>query len=226
MKLNIGCGHVILPLADREHVPFGKHLEPLDDFLFEPGWVNVDKFTNPGVDETCDLFIYPWIRGSNGNPFNDDSADMILASHIMEHIPHRPWIHEGLPTDIANKYYSMAKHLDGWFLFMYECWRILKPDGELHVRCPWPWSIAGISDPSHTRLVLPGTFSYTGARNPDAPFDYHIPLQFEIVDGPRIRFNRMPENAETMSDYDVTMYALGNLSVADEFRLILKAVKD
>lgn len=47
-------------------------------------------------------------------PFKDNSVDEILLSHVLEHIPNR-------------------------YKFIMECWRVLKPNGILHVKLPAKW---------------------------------------------------------------------------------------
>lgn len=63
------------------------------------GWHNID------IDQV-DLACRPW-------PWDDNSADEILASHILEHFT----------------------KTDG-FLFLLQCWRILKRGGVLHLAVP------------------------------------------------------------------------------------------
>jgi hypothetical protein len=224
MKLNIGCGKVIFPL-DKDNIPYPEHLKPLDDEMLEPGWINVDKRAGDGVGEVIDLFVYPWIRSTNGSPFNDSSADVIYAGHILEHVPHVALVHKEAPAKMAYHYSTLANRLDGWFIFLYECWRILKPGGLLMIRAPWAWSTAAICDPSHTRALLPGSFSYTAAPNGDAPFDYGIPLHFEMIELPILRFRNAPPDSESMSAEALTHYAMMHIDACDEFRMKLVAIK-
>ena len=60
MKLNLGCGSKIL--AD---------------------YTNVDKFNYYKPQITHDLEVTPY-------PFEDDSVDEILLSHVLEHIGQNP----------------------------------------------------------------------------------------------------------------------------------------
>jgi len=55
-KVNLGCGKDILP-----------------------GWVNVDKLKNDGVDICWDLNKFPY-------PFTDNSVDYVLMKHVLEHL--------------------------------------------------------------------------------------------------------------------------------------------
>lgn len=70
-----------------------------------PGWADVDIDARQ-KPERYDLRQHPW-------PWADDSAEEILASHILEH-------------------FTKA---EGW-LFLLECYRVLAPKGVLHVAVP------------------------------------------------------------------------------------------
>ena len=74
-------------------------------------------------------------------PFKDDEFDRIHAYEVLEHI-------------------GKQGEVELFFEEFYEYWRILKPDGELRGTCPlwtsqWAWG-----DPSHTRVITPGTFTF------------------------------------------------------------------
>jgi SAM-dependent methyltransferase len=60
LKLNLGCGHFILP-----------------------GWVNVDVASLPGVDVVHDLNKLPL-------PFENESVDEILCDDVLEHLDYPP----------------------------------------------------------------------------------------------------------------------------------------
>ena len=68
-----------------------------------PGFVNVDL---AGSDQDVDLSVFPW-------PWEDCTADYILASHILDH----------LSKSDAEK-------------FIDECYRILRRGGELRIAVP------------------------------------------------------------------------------------------
>jgi SAM-dependent methyltransferase len=91
------------PVADQEHavgrrINFGCGQFPM------PGWVNVDVDPRSQADVFHDLERLPY-------PFENDSADEIVASHVLEHL-HQP------------------------FAAMAEFARILRPGGQLTVRVP------------------------------------------------------------------------------------------
>lgn len=222
MKLNLGAGRVIFP-AEREAPP--AHLMPLPEAAYEKGWSNVDRVDGPGIDEVVDLFAFPWARSSNGNPWNDNTVEEIYTSHLVEHIPHQVRVLQGLPGNWADDYRSMVTRLDGWFVFFYECWRILKPGGKLHVVAPFGHSVGGMTDPSHTRYILPGSFQYLKPAADGAPFDYRVPCDFEM-EPPIFRISdHWQAKLAGMDPEDITRIALTYFDVASELRIELTAVK-
>lgn len=245
MKLNLGCGRVIFPLNPDDDLPYRAHLEPLPETCFQPGWVNVDKYKNPGVQETIDLFQFPWIRGSNNSPFNDDSIDEIYCGHIVEHIPHKVGVHPMIPVNWSRHYHEMTATIDGFFIFFAEIYRLLKPGGLIHIRAPYALSTPALADPTHTRYLVPGSFSYLGGDNSEAPFNYHLPMKFEVIEnGVQLRFTAHgaklieawrdsmsainPEDEEAFKRAKIALEAeiYRSFDVADEMRIIMRAVKE
>lgn len=160
VRLNLGCGKLTFPN--------------------EEGWVNVDIADLDGVDKQVNLFEFPW-------PFEDNYADYMIASHIVEHIPHQvirkevEWLEdrgEGMKT--WYKASQVPHELDGFFAFFAEAWRILKPGGIITVICPYGPSSMAMQDPTHTRFIVPATFSYLGPQT-SPTFDYGLPFAFESV---------------------------------------------
>lgn len=93
----------------------------------EEGFLNVDIVPLPGVDVVADL-DQPW-------PWPDESAEMIIASHLFEHV-------------------------DKPLLFMAEAWRVLAPDGILDIRVPYYQHVFSFTDPTHKRHCTELTFDY------------------------------------------------------------------
>lgn len=90
------------------------------------GYVNVDMVDLPEVDVVHNLIKFPY-------PFEDNSADNIMAVDVIEH----------LPTYIGEDH--------GVIKFLEECHRILKPGGELYIQTPgWRAEFLWI-DPTHVR---------------------------------------------------------------------------
>jgi len=98
----------------------------------EKGFINIDIRDVEGVDVVHDLEKYPW-------PFPDNSADLVLASHIVEHI---------------------EPHKFGFIKFMDEIWRITKPGGQLMISTPYAGSFAFYQDPTHVNPCNEATWSY------------------------------------------------------------------
>ena len=145
--LNLGSGKRILP-ADPDP----------SDWLIDPAifhyalWHNVDKVDLPGVDECVDLFTYPW-------PWEDNSFDGALLSHLVEHVPHE------VDVDYAGDASMRLKEQyiniqDGWYAFFSELTRVLTPGAIAHIIHPYAWSAGAASDPTHTRLITEHTWSH------------------------------------------------------------------
>jgi SAM-dependent methyltransferase len=98
------------------------------------GLVTIDHDPNCGADVVYDLEQYPW-------PFEDDSFDACYAFCVLEHL--------GRQGDFKSFFATFA-----------EIYRILKPGGHLIAFCPswqsqWAWA-----DPSHTRIIAPGSLVF------------------------------------------------------------------
>ena len=102
MKLNLGCGSKIMD-----------------------GFVNVDKFDYYEVDKVHDLEKFPY-------PFEDDSVNEILLSHVLEHIGQDPDIFNGI---------------------LKEFYRICKNQAIIKIAVPHPRHDDFISDPTHVRPI-------------------------------------------------------------------------
>jgi len=98
------------------------------------GFIGMDQNHGPGVDVVHNLESFPY-------PFEDESIDMINASHVMEHIDPR----------------LIIKMMD-------ELWRILKINGLLVVEMPYGGSITERDDPTHFRGWTELTFRYFDPR--------------------------------------------------------------
>ena len=102
MKLNLGCGNKLLD-----------------------GFVNVDKFDYYNCDVVHDLELFPY-------PFENDSVNHILLSHVLEHI--------GQDPEIFNN-------------ILLEFYRICKNDALIDIFVPHPRHDDFISDPTHVRPI-------------------------------------------------------------------------
>jgi ubiquinone/menaquinone biosynthesis C-methylase UbiE len=105
VKLNLGCG---------------RHIKE--------GWVNVDCVEQPGVDVVVNF-------DESKMPFEDNSVEEFLASHLIE-------------------------HLSNPLSFMQELHRIAKPEATAIIRCPYGSSDDAFTDPTHVRPYFLGSFGY------------------------------------------------------------------
>lgn len=222
MRLNLGCGKIILPTSKDNAANW--HLSSVfPDSVETEEWVNVDKVALPGVDEVINLFVYPWIRSTNGNPFNDNSVDEIWCSHLVEHIPHDPIWARGA------EFFPLLREsgaIDGWYAFFYEAWRILKPGAIMHVVAPYAFNRAGVADPTHRRYIVPNSFGYLSP-NPDAPFDYGLPYAFRALDDARLSTsNGVLEEAQFMTQHSLSRYLSEGTNRIEGMYIALAAVKD
>ena len=115
---------------------------------------------------------------------------------------------------------------DGWFMFFGECWRILKPGGRVHVVAPWGMSVGGLTDPTHTRAIMLGSFEYLKRPEATATFDYEVPCNFEL-EPPLLKLTEewLPKLAD-IEPADLTRIANTYFNVASELRIGLRAIKD
>lgn len=109
-KLNVGCGKTIM----------------------ERPWCNLDKEALEGVD-----FVFDLEDNRKQLPFETDTFEEILLSHILEHLQR--------PLDV-----------------MQELWRVARPDALLTVRVPYGSSDAAWEDPQHIRPYFLQSFEYFG----------------------------------------------------------------
>lgn len=91
------------------------------------GYVNVDMVDLPGIDVVHNLMSFPYC-------FEDESATHIRAVDVLEHLDH--YTDDKRPSVIA---------------FIEECWRILKPGGELFIQTPRYDAAFLWIDPTHVR---------------------------------------------------------------------------
>ncbi len=114
LKLNLGCGKSIAE-----------------------GWINIDSQPGPGVDFLADLDPASSDASSPRLPFDDNTVDEFLMSHVLEHITHT------LPL-------------------MQELYRVAKPDARMTIRVPYGSSNDAYEDPTHVRQYFTGSFGYFG----------------------------------------------------------------
>jgi SAM-dependent methyltransferase len=149
--LNLGCGRDI-----------------------KPGFVNIDARGHPGVDVIADL-------GKCRNkrlPFKESSVDLILMSHVLEHI------------------------VDSLGL-MQELHRIAKPNALLTIRAPYGSSDDAWGDQTHVRayfLQSFETFAQTYYERADYGYrgDWRFVQCFVLVDQEDLDFAEVPVHEHLM----------------------------
>lgn len=117
----------------------------------QPGFVTLDMRPLPHVDIIHDLENFPW-------PLDDNICLVIVGSHIIEHI--KPWL-------------TIA--------FFNECWRIMKPEGQLALSTPYAGSPGYWQDPTHCNGFNEATFQYF---DPSYPlYEIYKPKPWRIEKG-------------------------------------------
>lgn len=165
--LNLGCGRLLFPTPEMAAA------EP------DLAWWNVDRLPLPGVQETLDLFSFPW-------PWESASVAHIYAGHLVEHLPHQWPLHVERANQLIARggdprWPARLALLDGFFAFFAECWRLLQLGGTVECEVPFGFSTGAIQDPTHTRALVPATLAYL-CRQPEAStFDYQLPFQFDLM---------------------------------------------
>lgn len=214
--LNLGCGRVILP------APKPQHYGLIDDITDYALWHNVDRNPEPGVDETLDIFRYPF-------PWADNSFDGALCAHICEHIPHEikksvlPTISQLITKQLNAQSEVIDGLQDGWYAFFAELHRVLAPGSIIHVLSPYAWSQGGVTDPTHTRLLTEQSFTHSMQPDPNSPFKYATGgLNLEMVEPARFTLTGLVK-VDTQQEF---IYALQTkINVVYELYVKLRVVK-
>jgi SAM-dependent methyltransferase len=222
--VNIGAGRIILP------GPKPVHHALIDDAIYQyPYWVNVDRNGEPGIDRVVDVFRYPW-------PFEDNSFDGALLTHLVEHIPHDIRAVKNMTSSEAVRFDKIAQAQDGWYAFWSELYRVLTPGAVVHVLSPYAWSQGAMTDPTHTRYITEHVFTHSMAPDPNSPFKYETGgIHFEQVEPARFGISPMyqhlvaqpgdgpdVQNAKTVQLQHALMT---QINVAFELAVKLQAVK-
>lgn len=103
---------------------------PADDVMV----THLDADERLAPDLVCEL-------GAQPIPLPDDSVDLIIAWHVLEHV--------GKQGETAE-----------WFHAWEELYRVLKPDGWLYGESPYYDSLWAWQDPTHTRVIGEGSFTF------------------------------------------------------------------
>ena len=139
MKLNLGCGSKLLT-----------------------GYTNIDKFDFYKPDLLHDLEKFPY-------PFQDNSVDEIILSHVLEHLGQAP-----------ETFNNIIKEL----------YRVCKNETIINISVPHPRHDEFISDPTHVRpITVLGLSLYNKKLNKkweeqkasNTPLGFILDVNFEII---------------------------------------------
>lgn len=118
----------------------------------------------------------------------DDSVDLIVAWHVLEHI-------------------GTQGRIEAWFDFWEEAYRVLKPNGWLYGESPYYTSLWAWSDPTHTRALSEASFVFFNQdayRIPESAISpYRIACDFRLLAIPGLedgtRVIEQPDNTKIHS---------------------------
>ncbi len=185
MKYNLGCGN------DYRH-----------------GWVNVDKYADARPDYVMDLEVFPW-------SIDDDSADEVLLSHVLEHL---------------------GGHSDVFLNVMKEIYRISKAGAKIIIRVPDPRHDDYFSDPTHQRPVIPNLFqpldlalneNWQSRGLPGTPLAKYLKIDFAQASVTQYLDERWLSawKAGTVDDEALALAARGSNNVVQWSEIVLEAKK-
>lgn len=140
----------------------------------QKGFIGLDIQELPGVDIVWDVMDFPW-------PLADNSVNILLASHVMEH------------TNPAK-----------FFNILNEMWRVIKPDGQLWFAVPYAGSTGAYQDPTHVR---PGfneaTLAYLDPNHGSKLFDVYKPLPWRIIKAEWDQMSVLEATLEPMKEHNI-----------------------
>ena len=172
------------------------------------GYLNVDLSPACDPDVVCDLEVLPW-------PWADDSVDAVRFNHSLEHL-----------GQLSRVFLGM----------MQELYRVCQDGAEIEINVPHPRHDNFISDPTHVRIITPGTlrlfdraacdeWKRIGAAN--SPLAHYLNVDFRLVrwnsvlaDPYAAQFTKGELSEETI---DVIGRELNNIFV--EYRIVMVARK-
>jgi SAM-dependent methyltransferase len=149
------------------------------------GFINIDckQIIDGNGNKTVDVIMD---IEKDKLPYSDNSIDEIIAESLLEHLG------------------------DGFIFFMNECWRVLKPTGNMWGTVPPFGTNGAIRDITHKRFFVKESFTYlTGINlaNPMQPLkpkysDYGVKPWYQIYLDDGIKFILRPRKT---ADYDKEM---------------------
>lgn len=108
---------------------------------YREGWINIDISREVKADAYCDIRTWELQRNTDGNydaRIKDEEADVVYISGVLEQIG-------------ENEHLIHAIN---------ECWRVLKPGGQIVIVVPNAKHAIAHRDPMDIRKFTPATFNY------------------------------------------------------------------
>jgi SAM-dependent methyltransferase len=152
--LHLGCNHK----RTLEALGLALHRQDGEPLSNPVRLVNLDMNPRVEPDLVCEL-------GKDRIDLPDDSVDLVIANHVLEHI-------------------GRQGEVDAWLFFWAELYRVMKPDARVQFECPYFSSLWAWADPTHVRAISEMTFlylnqdAYRGNRNGGAMPDYRPVCDF------------------------------------------------
>jgi len=185
MKLNLGCG-----------------------FRHPNGFVNVDSSEECKPDRVVDLETLPW-------PFEDDGAEEVLMSHVLEHLGQDPKVFGGI---------------------IKELYRVCEDGALVTIIVPFPRHDLFLIDPTHVRALLPETFQLLSKKMnlewrdrgvSNTPLALYLDVDFEIesvsLDLDQLWKNKLAQGKATPDDVADALISQNN--VVEQFQVALRVRK-
>lgn len=156
----------------------------------QPGFIGIDYEAFRGVDIVHNLLKFPW-------PLPDKCANLLVASHVLEHIPPFPpdqrvndLIRLLLKKKIVNakeiaEYVGEVSTEPTFMRFMDEAWRILKPGGQFMIAVPYATSRGFAQDPTHINMINEVTWIYFDPLHEQDPgavlYSFYKPKPWKVL---------------------------------------------
>lgn len=172
-----------------------------------PGFVNIDKEPRTNPDFVCDLTAERW-------PFDDNTMEEGICSHVMEHIPNLP---------------------EPFFHFLREMYRVSKPGAVIHIAVPHPRNDLFLRDPTHMRPILPDMMVAFSRRqvaeeaargNNLTPYYDLIGVNFDVGKAYYVLDERVKKLAPALTPDNFAHYEAHMNNIVFEIQFDLTAVKN